>query len=172
MGLFNEPHVDAQAFLAASQLDLNQQYDEERIAVLSFRTGNTAVKDWGVNARIYQEGVGESKALSFFQMAIDGISPAILEKWNPLAEAGFTLYLTGHNLGGALALIATRQIGSESVGACYTFGPPKAGRIGFMDGVETPVYRVVNANDLVPRSRMTYLQSIFLFVLRARQRVT
>ena len=58
-------------------------------------------------------------------------------------------------------------MGSDSYGACYTFGSPRVGRFGFARNIKTPVYRVVNANDMVPRVPPAYLPSILLLILRA-----
>lgn len=74
----------------------------------------------------------------------------------PIAAAlerhrGPPVYMTGHSLGGALALAATRYLESDGSGACYTFGAPRAADDTFFAAVKTPVYRVVNAADGVAR---------------------
>ena len=60
------------------------------------------------------------------------------------------VFVTGHSLGGALAVVATRYIANGSRGACYTFGQPRVGNQHFIEQIFTPVYRVVNAADIVP----------------------
>ncbi|HKK56356.1 lipase family protein [Marinobacter sp.] len=67
------------------------------------------------------------------------------------SHKGPPVYIAGHSLGGALALIATRYLERESTGACYTFGGPRVADDRFFEGIKTPVYRVVNAADGVPR---------------------
>jgi hypothetical protein len=57
------------------------------------------------------------------------------------------VYVTGHSLGGALAVVATRFIANQSEGACYTFGAPRCCNEVFADQIFTPIYRVVNASD-------------------------
>lgn len=64
---------------------------------------------------------------------------------------GLPVYVTGHSLGGALALVATRFIANQSLGACYTFGGPRVCNEVFSDQVFTPVYRIMNASDVVPK---------------------
>jgi hypothetical protein len=67
------------------------------------------------------------------------------------------VYVTGHSLGGALALMATAELANhqdasvrDSVAACYTFGCPRAGDSSFDLYVKAPLYRVTNGIDLVP----------------------
>ena len=87
---------------------------------------------------------------------------------------GYGLYITGHSLGGALAMIATHQITrknntcdpqhatgdehlfdseieSNRLFGCYTFGAPRVAGEGFAQSIKTPVYRIVHANDIVAR---------------------
>lgn len=167
-GLFSHKDTDTQAFLAISTSDPGskvQPFGDEEAAILSFR-GTGTLKDWLTNVKLLQENVEGTEVHGGFQRAFDAVEPAIRKKVDPLVEAGRTLYLTGHSLGGALALIATREMGSDSTGACYTFGSPRVGRFGFARDIKTPMYRVVNANDLVPRVPPAYLATILLFVLR------
>ncbi len=62
------------------------------------------------------------------------------------------LYVTGHSLGGALALMAVMYLPDmDWTAACYTFGGPKVGNDEFTDGLfKVPVYRTVNSSDIVP----------------------
>ncbi|MDI9246928.1 lipase family protein [Marinobacter sp. CHS3-4] len=81
-------------------------------------------------------------------------------------HAGVPLYLTGHSLGGALAMVATRYLGSDSTGATYTFGCPRVADDAFYRDIKTPVYRVVNGADAVARVPFGYGFSIFLCAIR------
>ena len=83
-----------------------------------------------------------------------------------LQHKGQSLYITGHSLGGALAMVATRMLVSDSMGACYTYGCPRTGDDVFFMGIKTPVYRVVNAADGVARVPFGYGFSFFLAFLR------
>jgi triacylglycerol lipase len=67
------------------------------------------------------------------------------------------VYITGHSLGGALALMATAELSNhedaevrDCVAACYTFGCPRAGDSSFDLYVKAPLYRITNGVDLVP----------------------
>lgn len=74
------------------------------------------------------------------------------------------VYITGHSLGGALAILATRLLLSSSQGACYTFGGPRVGNSHVDDQIKTPIYRVVNSADAVPRVPPEYLINIFILL--------
>ncbi len=76
------------------------------------------------------------------------------------------IYITGHSLGGALAMVATRYIGKDSIGATYTFGCPRVADDTFYNNIKTPVYRVVNAADGVTRIPFGAGFTLFLSGLR------
>jgi triacylglycerol lipase len=74
------------------------------------------------------------------------------------------IVITGHSLGGALAILFARACCWESwnVAGVYTFGQPRVGnatfvsayenmRAGFPRTLGAVTYRVVNENDIVPR---------------------
>lgn len=168
-GLFSHKDTDTQAVLAISESGPSAEvrpFGDEEVAILIFR-GTGTRQDWRTNVKLLQVNVEGAEVHGGFQKAFNSVEASIRKKVDPLVEEGRTLYLTGHSLGGALALIATREMGSDSSGACYTFGSPRVGRFGFAREIKTPMYRVVNANDLVPRVPPGYLTSILLFALRA-----
>lgn len=71
-------------------------------------------------------------------------------------EGNVPLFITGHSLGAALALVATRYLNVDSEGATYTFGSPRVGDELFFRSLRTPVYRVVHAADGVTRVPLGY----------------
>jgi len=77
------------------------------------------------------------------------MAPAI-EK--ALAQLDVPIYITGHSLGGALALISATFIKDQDhLAACYTYGCPKVGNSQFADHLfKVPVYRCVHHADIVP----------------------
>ncbi|MDE0151145.1 MAG: lipase family protein [Bdellovibrionales bacterium] len=60
------------------------------------------------------------------------------------------IYITGHSMGAALAVIATAQLSSCTLSACYNFGSPHIGSPEFDSHLRVPVYRIVNVGDIVP----------------------
>lgn len=63
----------------------------------------------------------------------------------------FDIYLTGHSLGAACALISTNRLEEDGIiiKFCYTYGSPRVGGRNF--NVKTPVWRVRNNNDIVTK---------------------
>ncbi|MGC9940696.1 MAG: lipase family protein [Verrucomicrobiota bacterium] len=67
------------------------------------------------------------------------------------------IYVTGHSLGGALAILGALEFQRQKlpVTGVYTFGQPRVGNACFRalydSELRTVTYRVVNQNDIVPR---------------------
>jgi hypothetical protein len=86
---------------------------------------------------------GFSSALKRTWHKIESILEDVLDK---------PLFLTGHSMGGALAVLAGCRLaktGRPPV-AIYTFGAPRVGDRMFCKGYSLPTYRIVNRLDLVP----------------------
>jgi hypothetical protein len=59
------------------------------------------------------------------------------------------VYITGHSLGGAIALITA--LNTEVFSACYTFGAPRVcGLSGLKLAKEKNIYKFIHENDIVP----------------------
>lgn len=86
-----------------------------------------------------------------------GFSSVLKHTWERIEAAldfseGRPLFLTGHSMGGALAVLTACRLaraGRPAV-ATYTFGSPRVGDLSFCAGYELPTYRIVNGLDLVP----------------------
>lgn len=76
------------------------------------------------------------------------------------------LFITGHSLGGALAIVTTRLLAASSNGACYTFGAPPIGTVDVQNKLKTPVYEIINEIDIVPRLPNPWLTSGIVLLLR------
>lgn len=141
-----------QAFLA--------KRDNDKMAVLAFRgTQKEDARDvvTDLEANFYQDQNG-AKIHDGFYKAFKCVENDIKNAVDVLGD--FSLYVTGHSLGGALALIATRALNSDNLAACYTFGSPKVGSEEFGEDIKPPIYRIVNAYDPVPISPPTYIFEI------------
>lgn len=128
------------------------------IIVVAFR-GTQDELDWktNVNARFVVLQGGTRVHTGFFQAywpirdaMFDVIRAVIKAKPRPV-------YITGHSLGGALALMATAELANDEdatvrdcIAACYTFGCPRAGDASFDTYVKAPLYRITNGVDIVP----------------------
>ncbi len=141
------------------------------LAVLAFR-GTTDDIDWRVNLQFQRESIqvgrdarrGEPNAdtpepdrrirvhrgfFQAYQAVHDQIAPHMAQFWADHPRT--PVYITGHSLGGALAQIATAHFTSDQIAACYTFGGPRVAERDFDTVVKSPLYRVVNGYDLVPK---------------------
>ncbi|GLQ32402.1 lipase family protein [Litoribrevibacter albus] len=81
-----------------------------------------------------------------------GFLEALISIWEPIRHRlrrirRMPIFFAGHSLGGALATLAAADY---SPSALYAFGAPRVGDSGFSTSLSgTPVYRVVNHNDMV-----------------------
>lgn len=172
-------HVEeTQGFVCKRQVDGEPPY-----LVLAFRGTEKKVSDWLTDARCVPTVEGKTKVhtgfLEAFTVAPDGGESvkdqveAILGR--PEArknKALLPLYITGHSLGGALALLATKLVARNVTGACYTFGAPRVGNYEYFRFIKTPVYRIVNSADVVPRVPPGPIMIVFRGVARAMSWLT
>jgi hypothetical protein len=114
-------------------------------AVLVFR-GTRGFRSWPSNLNSRQSSwPGGGKVHCGFKTGFNGfwkiIEPVI-------SRIDLPLFVTGHSLGGALAVLAA-SMRPESV--VYTFGAPKTGNAAFASPLKsTRIYRVENEHDLIP----------------------
>ena len=157
---------ETQGFICKRHVD-----DEPPYLVLAFRGTEKKVSDWLTDARCVPTIQGRAKVhtgfLEAFTVKCDGdhrTVKEVVERVLARADARvlaqsdapetnelLPLYITGHSLGGALALLATKLVAPNVNGACYTFGAPRIGNYEYFRCIKTPVYRIVNSADVVPR---------------------
>ncbi|KAJ9052291.1 hypothetical protein DSO57_1035720 [Entomophthora muscae] len=132
--------------------------------VLSFR-GTSNFKNWFQNFKVMQSDFPDAMFASVhtgFQECSDGL----FEKYHLLINRllqhpdhnAFNVVVTGHSLGGAIAILATLRLQKElnlswDRLSVYTYGQPRVGNVYFADYINylpLSVTRVVNDNDLVP----------------------
>src|SRR3954447_21195474 len=80
------------------------------------------------------------------------------------------LFLTGHSMGGALAVLTACRLAKmgRPPAAVYTYGAPRVGDRAFCAGYSIPTYRVVNRLGLVPEMPLASMKRL----LPARPRLT
>lgn len=144
---FCDSGTDAQAFLCIRP--------SQGIAILAFRGTEPSLKDIkaDIKARLVTAKIGDKTALMHqgYWSQFKSLHGDIV---NELAKPGvqdLQLFITGHSLGGALAITAVKFLASDITGACYTFGSPPVGTRTFDHDIKTPIYRVINHVDIVPR---------------------
>ena len=140
-----------QGFLCCRNVENEPPY-----LVLAFRGTEKKVEDWLTDAHAIPKQKDGYRVHSGFYNAFGLVQEEIYEALKDercFSEEGkrFPLYITGHSLGGALAIMATKYLARDVEGACYTYGAPRVADYEFFFNIKTPVYRVVNSSDLVPR---------------------
>ncbi|HED15989.1 MAG TPA: lipase family protein [Gammaproteobacteria bacterium] len=144
---FSDPATGAQAFLC--------KRSSQDIAILAFRGTELNLRDIkaDIKARLVPvEHKGKTVQIhggymnQFASLRKDIIAELARDEAKDLQ-----LFITGHSLGGALAITAVKFLASDITGACYTFGSPPVGTKTFDSDIKTPIYRIVNHVDIVPR---------------------
>lgn len=160
-----------QAFLCTKEYEMDGG-TKKTVAFLSFR--GTEPKQFediktDVRARLIEVDVGHEK-VEFHSGFYDSLGLIKDELAKEIAAAKYDqLFVTGHSLGGALAIIYTRLFAPSSNGACYTFGAPPVGAVEVQNGLKTPVYEIINELDIVPRLPNPWLvgfTSLLLKIIR------
>lgn len=122
-------------------------------AVLAFRgTDPVTLPNWLTDMVVRLVECGE-----YDGRVHHGFSTVLRRTWGKVETvlekvADKPLFLTGHSMGGALAILTgcrLAKMGRPPV-ATYTFGAPRVGDPAFCAGYALPTYRVVNRLDLVP----------------------
>ncbi len=152
-------HKGTQAFLAKCPDPSNP------MLVLAFRGTEMTSVDIKADLRANLiSAAGAEKVHKGFKNAFEAVHQSI--SCDLAKHPDIPIYLTGHSLGGALAIIATRYLANDSLGACYTFGSPRVGNLEFSKKIKTPIYRVTNSADIVPRLPPAFLINLLLALSR------
>jgi len=116
------------------------------------------IKDWltNLNAGLYHVSrLGKNvKVHRGMWKALDTVHEDVVKEVTD--QGGFTkkrVYVTGHSLGGGLALLCGVRMHAEGTGTptVYTFGAPRVGNFEFRKAAgDVPVHRWVNNKDVVP----------------------
>lgn len=132
-------------------------------AVLSFRgTDPITLPNWLTVAVVRLVECGE-----YDGRVHRGFSYALQRAWHKVEAIldeiqDKPLFLTGHSMGGALAMLAGCRLAKagRSPIAVYTYGAPRVGDPNFCAGYALPTYRVVNRLDLVPELPLAPVKSL------------
>ncbi|MCB9033784.1 MAG: lipase family protein [Chitinophagales bacterium] len=105
----------------------------------------TAVADWD-SVYLHQGFVN-----AFFS-----IKDSLIEMLDSINQYHKKIYLTGHSLGGALAIVAATDFAINHIGfeAVYTYGSPRVGGTAFKDFYDClaiPTFCYINENDMVTK---------------------
>jgi hypothetical protein len=126
------------------------------VALLSFR-GTSNPGQWLRDAHFLPVAHPWGRVHQGFR---DGVAQVEtdLREFDPVARNAQHFWITGHSLGGALALIAAARFKMQPqplVPNLYTYGQPRVGLVEFADrfGIELPgrLVRFVNQSDIVTR---------------------
>lgn len=134
--------------------------------VVAFRGSETDPEDWKNNAKFRQDDYLGGKVHRGFVKALNDVW--LVDPTNP--DVGIigkvreemkgdkrTLWITGHSLGGAMAILAAAACQSDNldVSGVYTYGQPRVGDLDFANMFDSRLkektFRVVNNNDIVAR---------------------
>ncbi|MEU3022586.1 Mbeg1-like protein [Nocardiopsis alba] len=127
--------------------------------VIAFRgTEPEQVRDWlsDVNAPQVREHSCEGRVHWGFQRALDAVYSELTGTLREFRDSDQTVWVTGHSLGGALAMLAAARLHfADGVLAdgVYTFGQPRTcdpalARV-YEQAFQGRMYRFVNNNDIV-----------------------
>jgi hypothetical protein len=109
--------------------------------------------DWVTDLNVIR---GPQDTAAGFTAAADVVGPQI-DRLLQERPADSPIFVTGHSLGGALAVLAAARINSkqpERVPAVYTFGMPRAGGEAFAaaynQALGSRTFRLIHGDDVVP----------------------
>ncbi len=139
---------DTQAFLIANATTL----------ILAFRgTEPMKAKDWKADAKFRQVDAYGGEVHRGFKKALDQVVGDVEREIGALRTQGQALWVTGHSLGAALAILCVAYLKQRAVPVqgIYTFGAPRVGDKKFAQGFNADfaarTFRFVNNNDVVTR---------------------
>ncbi len=153
---YEKEHI-LQQYLKEGQMELKLIRDEDpqfflaehaHYVVLAFRgTESDNIKDIITDLDIRRKSTKQGEIHTGF---LNSYCRVHKELSSYLKNIQKPIYITGHSLGAALAVIATAQLSRYTLAACYNFGSPHIGSLDFDTRLKVPVYRIVNFGDIIP----------------------
>lgn len=127
--------------------------DEGTELIVAFR-GTQDLRNWLSDADCALVPSVYGRAHAGFTAALNSIYAELAETIFDANAAGKRVWLTGHSLGGALAMLCARLL-IKPLAGCYTFGQPRVGDAEFCNAYDALLkdrtHRVVHDADIVPR---------------------
>lgn len=125
------------------------QNHSRKVQVIAVRgTANDTNWDLDLDTR----GVKDKRADILMHRGFKTVAEVIYRDVKPHLKRGYTTYLTGHSLGGAVAAILGIYLYDDKfkIGGIYTFGQPKfTNAAGAKHYENLPLLRVIHRNDVV-----------------------
>jgi len=128
--------------------------EREDFDVLAFRgtdpdSARNWITDFDAAARDLGDGVSVHAGFdAAYELVRADVSGALARRGDR------PLFVAGHSLGGALAVLACFRLApelGERLAACYTFGCPRVGNVEFLTRIyKVALYQAVNGDDVVP----------------------
>jgi triacylglycerol lipase len=117
----------------------------------------------GTNPRVlanwitdFDAHIDKSQTAQGYQVAADSVWPQVANAISGVAPSGRKVFVTGHSLGGALAVLTALRIKKENLAdvlAVYTFGMPRPGTKMYADEYNgclgSYTYRLAHGDDVV-----------------------
>ena len=126
--------------------------------VVAFRgTDAGELADWKTNLQHKPTSGPFGLVHSGYLAAVDLLWPRLTASLQRMRENNQTLLLTGHSMGGALAVVAAAKFAAEGIlplAGLYTFGQPAVAEAAFENELASRMagryFRFVNSIDMVP----------------------
>lgn len=127
--------------------------------IISFR-GTASIRNWITDAEFKRnvlELEKDAQVHDGFLRAFDSILQPLSDYLKKIVVAKRKVFVTGHSLGGALAILAALELKRQgfNVAQVYTFGQPRVGNAAFKslyeDALGASTFRVVYQEDIVAR---------------------
>jgi len=126
--------------------------DAEKV-IVAFRGTEDTDQDWNINARYHFSSALNGRVHDGFWLSAQSIMGDLASTLDRFCTQGQTVWLTGHSLGGALAMLVTAYFVSQGIkpAGLYTFGQPRVGDSMFayhFNEQYNEAYRLVNEGDV------------------------
>ncbi len=127
--------------------------ETENYTIVAFR-GSSSYRDWISDGQCWRADYFGAEVHFGFLNALEGVRLKLMDR---LSRAKTPLLITGHSLGGALAMLFADWLNRNGhlFSAVYTFGQPRIGNGTFARvynaGLRQISFRFVHEEDIVPR---------------------